>query len=83
MFGTTIGAGVAVFVRCWANAIGKQRYFARPWNHVFLGAVGGYIGYNYSTWENGLLVAVNAKRIERGMPVISRKSVTDFSQPSA
>jgi hypothetical protein len=44
--------------------------------------VGGYIGYNYSSWENGLLVAVNEKRKERGMPVISRESVIDFSTPS-
>ena len=29
LFDAVIGAGVGVFVRVWANALGKNRYFAR------------------------------------------------------
>jgi hypothetical protein len=46
-----------------------------PWNHVMLAGLGGYVGYNYSNWENELLVSVNGKRKEKGMPEITRESV--------
>lgn len=32
------------------------------------GAVGGYMGYNWTKWENEMLAAVNIKRKEAGMP---------------
>ncbi len=40
-----------------------------------LAGLGGYVGYNYSNWENELLVSVNGKRKEKGMPEITRESV--------
>ena len=44
-----------------------------PWTHVMLASIGGYIGYNYFRWSDQLLVAVNEKRVERGMVPIERK----------
>lgn len=76
MFTTLCGVASGVLVRTWANGLGKQRLFARPWNHLLFGAVGGYMGYNYTRWENELLEAVNEKRVERGMPMIHRESLT-------
>ncbi len=29
MFGAFVGAGLGVFVRVWANALGKQHFLAR------------------------------------------------------
>lgn len=99
MFGAFIGASAGLFVRVWANALGKQHplarkpfcnlcickpplidfilfvYYLGPWNHVLFGAVGGYVGYNYSRWEQELLVSVNALRKQKGMPEITRESV--------
>ena len=46
-----------------------------PWNHLLIGGIGGYIGYNYSTWEQDLLTAVNEKRLQRGMVPIDRKTI--------
>jgi len=37
--------------------------------------IGGYVGYNIATWESDLLDTVNAKRVERGMPAITRQSL--------
>jgi len=41
---------------------------------------GGYIGYNYSKWENELLVALNAERTIRGLPAIQRTDVLPWSK---
>jgi len=76
MLATTMGVASGLLVRVWANGLGKQRLLARPWNHVLFGMVGGYIGYNYNKWEDGLLEAVNEKRRDRGMPEISRQSLS-------
>ena len=46
-----------------------------PWNHLLFGAVGGYIGYNYKSWEASLLAKVNEKRVLRGMAPIDRQSM--------
>lgn len=32
MFGAFVGATAGVFIRCWANALGKQRYLARKFS---------------------------------------------------
>ena len=39
------------------------------------GMVGGYVGYNYTSWEASLLASVNEKRALRGMPEIERRSM--------
>jgi hypothetical protein len=75
MFSTVSSFGTGVFIKCVANAMLKQRYFARPWNHLLAGSAFGYIGYNYYRWEEELITLVNDKREERGMPRISRESV--------
>jgi len=54
--------------------------FIGPWNHVIYAGVGGYIGYNYSTWSDKLLAAVNEKRVERGMPAIVREDIVSFNR---
>ena len=46
-----------------------------PWNHLMFGMVGGYVGYNYKSWEASLLASVNEKRALRGMPEIERRSM--------
>ena len=46
-----------------------------PWGHLILGGIGGYIGYNYSRWEQELLNGVNEKRISRGLVPIDRKNI--------
>jgi hypothetical protein len=74
LLGAGLGAASGVLIRTWANGLGKQRLLARPWNHLLFGLAGSYIGYNYSTWESELLKAVNEKRVERGMPEITRQS---------
>lgn len=78
LFGATtlFGAASGLLIRVWANGLGKQRLFARPWNHVLFIGVGGYIGYHYPRWEEELLVSVNEKRAERGMPTITRQNIT-------
>jgi len=76
MLATFAGISSGVLIRVWANGLGKQRLFARPWNHVLFGVVGGYIGYNYGRWEDELLEAVNEKRRERSMPEITRQNLT-------
>jgi hypothetical protein len=135
MIGAFVGATAGVFLRTWANQLGKQRRFARkyffwaffislfflvfsasgvfsysclvsvgflsiltffllirhlltqsfflfflgPWNHLFLGFVGGYIGHNYSRWEKELLEDLNAKRKEKGLVEIKREDMTIFN----
>jgi hypothetical protein len=44
-----------------------------------MGIVGGYIGYNFPTWDKNLLIAVNEKRKERGFQEISRDTVNSFT----
>jgi hypothetical protein len=46
-----------------------------PWGHVAMAGVGGYVGYNLQSWEDNLLVAVNEKRVQRGMTPITRQSL--------
>jgi hypothetical protein len=46
-----------------------------PWNHVAFACIGGYIGYNMEGWEKSLLDGVNEKRVERGMPPVTRSSL--------
>lgn len=41
--------------------------------------VGGYIGYNYNSWSEELLKAVNEKRVERGLEPRVRKDILTFS----
>ena len=48
---------------------------AGPWEHLVLGGIGAYIGYNYTSWENQLLAQVNQKRETRGMVPITRKDI--------
>jgi hypothetical protein len=45
-----------------------------------MGLAFGYIGYNYAQWENDLLVAVNSKRNEKGLPSITREQASPFSK---
>jgi hypothetical protein len=40
-----------------------------------MAGVGGYVGYNLQSWEDNLLVAVNEKRVQRGMTPITRQSL--------
>ena len=75
MFSTVTCFGTGVFLKCVANAMMKQRYFARPWDHLLAGAAFGYFGYKYYAWENHLIELVNEKRAERGMPQISRENI--------
>jgi len=35
MFGTAFLASSGVLIRAWANAMGKERYFARKWLDYF------------------------------------------------
>jgi hypothetical protein len=37
--------------------------------------VGGYIGYNKSNWEKAMMKSLNEKRVERGMPPITRENL--------
>ena len=48
---------------------------SEPWNHLLFGVVGGYVGYNYKSWEASLLAKVNEKRVLRGMAPMDRKSM--------
>ena len=50
-------------------------FLLEPWNHLLFGMVGGYVGYNYKSWEAGLLAKVNEKRVLRGMAPIDRQSM--------
>ena len=50
-------------------------YLLDPWNHVAFAFIGGYIGYNVESWEQQLMDGVNEKRQDRGMPLITRKSL--------
>lgn len=79
MFSTVSCFGTGVFLKCVANAMLKQRYFARPWDHLLVGGLFGYFGYKYYAWESRLLEMVNEKREERGMARVSRESV--FASP--
>jgi hypothetical protein len=57
----------------------KYSHFAGPWNHVGMAVVGGWVGYNYSMWEKDLLLAVNEKRVEKGLPAINREQASPFA----
>ena len=46
-----------------------------PWNHVAFACIGAYAGYNMEGWEKSLQEAVNEKRVDRGMPPVTRKSI--------
>ena len=50
-------------------------FHSGPWNHLLFGMVGGYVGYNYSSWEAGLLAKVNEKRALRNLPEFNRQSM--------
>ena len=75
MLSTVVGASAGVIIRVWANALERTRLFARPWNHIGMAMIGGYIGYNLHSWEDRLLVAVNEKRVEKGMLPIKRQNI--------
>ena len=62
-----------ILIRTWANAMGKNRLLSKPWNHLLFGMAGGYVGYNYKSWEASLLAKVNEKRVLRGMDPIDRQ----------
>lgn len=51
-----------------------------PWQHVFYGMLGGYIGYNYPKYEQNLLQEVNDLRAERGLPPLKRRGGWAFDQ---
>eukprot|EP00981_Chlorochromonas_danica_P002951 scaffold601_cov170-Ochromonas_danica.AAC.12 len=76
MIGALFGASVGVFVRVWANAMGKQHFLARPWNHVAMGGLGFYIGSNFSKWEKDLLTEVNILRVDKGLLPITRVTLS-------
>ena len=40
-----------------------------------LACIGAYAGYNMESWDKRLQEAVNEKRVERGMPPVTRESV--------
>ena len=82
MFSTATCFGTGVFLKCVANAMMKQRYFARPWDHLLAGVAFGYFGYKYYDMENRLVELVNEKRAERGLPQISRQNVFPGSAAS-
>jgi len=44
-----------------------------PWEIVGCGMLGGYVGYNYNSWEDTLLKKVNDARAVRDMPLLTRK----------
>ena len=58
----------------------RTRLSKGPWNHVGMALVGGWVGYNYSTWEKDLLLAVNEKRVEKGLPAITREQAAPWSK---
>ena len=43
-----------------------------PWQHLMMGLACGYIGYNFYTWEDNLMLKVNAEREKRGFAPIER-----------
>lgn len=49
-----------------------------PWIHVLMMVGGGYIGYNYSRWENDALEVLNKERILRGMVPITREKIFEY-----
>ena len=51
-----------------------------PWNHLFIGGAGAFIGANYSDWEKSLLADLNAKRKEKGLAEITRQDLTVFNK---
>jgi hypothetical protein len=48
-----------------------------------MAGIGGYIGYNYSTWESQLLSALNEKRVEKGLSEIKRSDMIVFGKTNA
>lgn len=81
LWNTLTAFGTGVVLKCISNAMLRDRYFARPWNHLLLGGAFGYVGYHYDAWELALLEAVNEKRAERGMPLISRQTLLPELNP--
>ncbi len=59
----------------FAHLILSTLNLIEPWGHVAMAGVGGYVGYNLQSWEDNLLVAVNEKRVQRGMTPITRQSL--------
>ena len=57
------------------DAMMRDRYFARPWNHILAGALFGYIGYNMDRLVGQLLEIVNEKRDERGLRRLHREDL--------
>ena len=49
--------------------------FSEPWWHLLYMGIGGYIGYNKSSWEKAVMKSLNEKRVERGMPPIARENL--------
>lgn len=75
VWNTVTAFSTGVILKCFANAMLKDRYWARPWNHLLLGTAFGYIGYNYDRWEGEMLALVNEKRVERGMKPVTREKL--------
>ena len=47
--------------------------------HLGMGMIGGYIGYNFTKWENQMLDLINEKRALKGFPPIKREDINAYS----
>ena len=54
-----------------------------PWNHLLVGGIGAYVGYNMTSWEDSMLQNINEQRARRNMVPISRESLGHFKYPSS
>ena len=47
--------------------------------HLGMGMIGGYIGYNFTTWENQMLDLINEKRALKGFPPMKREDINAYN----
>mmetsp|Transcript_360 Transcript_360/g.1061 ORF Transcript_360/g.1061 Transcript_360/m.1061 type:complete len:93 (+) Transcript_360:36-314(+) len=73
VFSVMFGAGWGFGVACWANGMRKLPLLRRPWEHLGIMVVGGYVGYKYPIWEEQLRVDIDKIRAQRGMPPLNAK----------
>ena len=54
----------------------------KPWEHLILAGIGGWVGYHYVAYETQLLERTNILRASRGLPPLTNKGQLIMSRPT-
>eukprot|EP00632_Arachnochrysis_sp_CCMP2950_P016626 CAMPEP_0185690314 /NCGR_PEP_ID=MMETSP1164-20130828/1039_1 /TAXON_ID=1104430 /ORGANISM="Chrysoreinhardia sp, Strain CCMP2950" /LENGTH=100 /DNA_ID=CAMNT_0028356879 /DNA_START=35 /DNA_END=337 /DNA_ORIENTATION=+ len=68
-----IGSSIGFGLMCCTNAVMKLPMLRRPWEHIAMTGVIGYIGHLWPKWEADAKARVDEMREKRGLPPLELK----------